>query len=207
MHNSITKLLDKLRWRSAGSRGVMVECPDCRAENFADEWYCNRCGAELPALQNQPPPPLPLKQGKRGPVLDIENYPLSASPAGRRTEAAAARAAVHRDFLGGAAYVVGGILGLAGVVTLFLVLIEALGHTWVLVVVFLAGGAYSAWAAAPVLAKRTAAWEATLERARRGPKESDLSPADLWDKKVFEGMDPDAATAYVYRVKGGGAVD
>jgi len=35
-------------------------------------------------------------------------------------------------------------------------------------------------------------------------KERDMSPADLWDKKVGEGMTPDQATAYVHRLKGTG---
>lgn len=33
-------------------------------------------------------------------------------------------------------------------------------------------------------------------------KERDMSPADLWDKKVNEGMTPVQATAYVHRLKG-----
>lgn len=35
-------------------------------------------------------------------------------------------------------------------------------------------------------------------------KERDLSAADLWDKKVEEGMNPEQATAYVHRLKGTG---
>lgn len=33
-------------------------------------------------------------------------------------------------------------------------------------------------------------------------KERDMTPADLWDKKVNEGMTPDQATAYVHKLKG-----
>lgn len=39
------------------------------------------------AIGNQPKPALPLKPGPRGPVVDLANYPLSASPAGQAREA------------------------------------------------------------------------------------------------------------------------
>lgn len=46
------------RWPSAGSQGVVKRCPKCGARNFADEWYCNRCGGELSAApQSAPTPP------------------------------------------------------------------------------------------------------------------------------------------------------
>lgn len=36
------------------------------------------------------------------------------------------------------------------------------------------------------------------------PVERDMTPEDLWDKKVNEGMAPDQATSYVHRLKGTG---
>lgn len=42
---------------SAGSGGVKIKCPECGRLNWSDEWYCERCGAELPTLSQLPPTP------------------------------------------------------------------------------------------------------------------------------------------------------